>query len=80
MADKFEKILDDLRANITSFGFGICGMDNPFSYSRTDDSHILRFKIDTGITKEQIKVRFIKPGELEIEWPRNTQGEEIPVE
>ena len=80
MADKFEKGWDDFRINIGSFGFGICGLGHPFSYSRTDSSHILRLMIDPKINKEQIKVRLIKPGELEIEWPRKMQGEEIPVE
>jgi hypothetical protein len=27
-----------------------------------------------------IKVRLLKDGVLEIEWPRKTEGEEIPVE
>ncbi len=50
------------------------------SYSRTADSHILRLKIDPRVKKEDIKVRFLKPGLLEVEWPRRAIGEEIPVE
>jgi len=30
--------------------------------------------------KEEIKVRLMKPGVLEIEWPRKIKGEDIPVE
>jgi hypothetical protein len=80
MSDKFNKEWDDFSINIGSFSFGIGGLGCPFSFSRTENSHILRLKIDTSITKEQIKVRLINPGEIEIEWPRKTQGEEIPVE
>jgi len=32
-----------------------------------------------GRDKQDIKVRLVKPGLLEIEWPRSP-GEEIPVE
>jgi hypothetical protein len=37
------------------------------------------FRIDSEVTKQDIKVRLVTPGLLEIEWPRR-QGEEIPVE
>jgi len=49
-------------------------------YSRTSDSHILSIGINPDIKKEEIKVRLMKPGILEIEWPRKVKGEEIPVE
>jgi hypothetical protein len=48
-------------------------------YRSTEKSHMLRIWIDSGVTKQDIKVRLVKPGLLEIEWPRS-QGEEIPVE
>jgi hypothetical protein len=38
-----------------------------------------RIRLDSAVKKEEIKVRLVKPGLLEIEWPRAT-GEEIPVE
>jgi len=57
------------------FGFG----SRPIRYSRTERSHILRIRLDPEITKEKIKVRLVRPGLLEIEWPRS-EGEEIPVE
>jgi len=49
-------------------------------YSRTSDSHLLRFQINRDVKKEEIKVRFVEPGIIEVEWPRKTKGEEIPVE
>lgn len=36
-------------------------------------------RIDPEVKKEEIKARLIKPGLLEIEWPR-AKGEEIPIE
>ena len=48
-------------------------------YRSTEKSHVLRIRIDSEVTKQDIKVRLVKPGLLEIEWPRS-QGEEIPVE
>lgn len=49
-------------------------------YSRTSDSHILSIRISPDLKKEEIKVRLMKPGFLEIEWPGKVKGEEIPVE
>ncbi len=59
------------------FSFGARSF--PLRYTRTESSHILRIHIDPEIKKEQIKVRLVRPGLLEIEWPRSL-GEEIPVE
>ncbi len=50
------------------------------SYSRTKDSHILKLRLNPELKKTDIKVRLLKDGVLEIEWPRKTEGEEIPVE
>jgi hypothetical protein len=36
-------------------------------------------RIDSEVTKQDIKVRLVKPGLPEIEWPRSL-GEEIAVE
>lgn len=49
-------------------------------YNRTRDSHILRVKIDPSIQKQDIKARLLKPGVLEIEWPRSKRVEDIEVE
>jgi len=50
------------------------------SYSRTKESHILKLRLDPDLKKTDIKVRLQKEGVLEIEWPRKTEGEEVPVE
>ena len=54
----------------------------PFAvrYSRTADSHILQIRLRPSAKKEEIKVRLLEPGLLEIEWPRKKRGEEIPIE
>jgi len=50
------------------------------SYSRTKESHILKLRLDPELKKTDIKVRLLKDGVLEIEWPRKAEGEEIPIE
>jgi hypothetical protein len=49
-------------------------------YTRISDSHLLRFQINPEVKKEEIKVRLVEPGIIELEWPRTIKGEEIPVE
>ena len=62
-------------------GFGIPASPFKMDYSRTKDSHILTLHLDPELKKEDLKVRLIKGGILQIEWPRETQeGEEIKVE
>lgn len=41
--------------------------ENPW---RTETSNTLRIRIDPEIKKEEIKARLVRPGLLEIEWPR----------
>ncbi|TET92243.1 MAG: hypothetical protein E3J28_06260 [Desulfobacteraceae bacterium] len=80
---KFEEEWDDLfDIKIGPFGMGAYFGPRPFKvrYSRTSNSHLLRFQINRDVKKEEIKVRLIEPGILEIEWPRKIKGEEIPVE
>ncbi|MEM3731712.1 MAG: hypothetical protein QW667_07280 [Candidatus Bathyarchaeia archaeon] len=63
--------------------WGICiGPHIPFKvdYRRTTKSHIIRLQINPEIKKEEIKVRLLEHGILEIELPRKIRGEEIPVE
>lgn len=71
---------EDFDIQIGPFGLGFYGYRRFVKYLRTENSHLLRIKIDPAIKKEEIKVRLVKPGELEIEWPRKVKGEEIPVE
>ncbi len=80
---KFEDEWEDLfDIKIGPFGMGAFFGTRPFrvKYTRTSDSHILRFKISKDVKKEDIKVRYIEPGLIEIEWPRRLKGEEIPIE
>jgi hypothetical protein len=70
---------EDFGVRFGPFGVGFTGMGRAVRYNRTETSHILRIRIDPEAKKQDIKVRLVKPGLLEIEWPR-TKGEEIPLE
>lgn len=70
---------EDFGIHVGPFGFGVGRTGRGVRYVRTDTSHVLRIRLDPAVKKEEIKVRLVKPGLLEIEWPRST-GEEIPVE
>lgn len=48
-------------------------------YRRTMNSYMVRLRINPEVKKDEIKVRLVKPGVLEIEWPRKIKGEEIPI-
>jgi len=80
MTEEFEDEWSDFGIHMGPFGFGLWGPRRCVRYSRTENSHILRIRIGSQVSKEHIKVRLIKPGVLEIEWPRRTEGQEIPVE
>jgi len=71
---------EDFDIRIGPFGFGFGGWMRNIRYTRTQDSHILRIRIPSDIRKEEIKARLVKPGLLEIEWPRKIQGEDIPID
>ena len=80
---KFEEDWDDLfDIKIGPFGMGAYFGPRPFKvrYSRTPDSHLLRFQIHRDVKKEEIKVRLVEPGIIEVEWPRKVKAEDIPVE
>jgi hypothetical protein len=76
--DAFEDIFD--------FRFGPFHMSSGFArpfqvgYARTAESHIVKLKLQPDIKKEDLRVRLQEGGVLEIEWPRKTTGEDIPVE
>ena len=80
MTEEFENEWDDFGIHVGPFGFGFCGPRRFVRYSRTENSHILRLRISPEVKKEEIKARLVKPGALEIEWPRRSEGQEIPVE
>ena len=62
--------------------FQMSGFSRPFrvGYSRTSDSHIVKLKLQRNIEKKDIKVRLQEDSVLEIEWPRSTKGEDIPID
>jgi hypothetical protein len=62
---------------IGPFAFGEMGQS--IRYTKTEKSNIIRIKIEPEIKREQIKARLVKPGLLEIEWPR-AKEQDIPVE
>jgi hypothetical protein len=70
---------EDYGVRFGPFGFGFTGTGRNVRYSRTEASHLLRIRIGSDVKKQDIKVRLVEPGVLEVEWPR-TKGEEIPVE
>ena len=80
MVDEFEDFCGDFGVHMGPFGFGFWGPRRRIKYSRTEDSHILRLRLNPHVKKEQIKVRLVEPGVLEIEWPRAVKGEDIPVQ
>jgi hypothetical protein len=61
------------------FEVGFSGLGQFIKRTRTETSHILQIRIDPAVKKEEIKARLVRPGLLEIEWPRR-EGEEIRVE
>ena len=64
---------------IGPFGIDINSSGQAITHTRTETSHLLQIRIDPAVKKETIKARLVRPGLLEIEWPR-VQGEEIPIE
>ena len=70
---------EDFGIHIKNLGFDLAGFGNNVRYTRTEKSHLVQIKIEPDVKKEKIKVRLVKPGLLEVEWPRS-KGEEIPVE
>jgi len=79
--DEFEDIWEDFDIRIGPFRWGIESLwRKNIRYTRTQDRHILRIRINPEIKKEQIKVRLIEPGIIEVSWPLKHKVEDIPVE
>lgn len=80
----FEEFWDDFfDFRFGPFRMGVGSSPRPFkiSYSRTRESHVLRLRLNPDIKKENLKVKLLKGGVLEIEWPRELEeGEEIEIE
>jgi hypothetical protein len=69
---------EDFGIRFGPFGVALGGAGR-VRYRSTETKHLLQIRLGGDVQKQDIKVRLVKPGVLEIEWPRS-QGEEIPVE
>ena len=78
--EDFEDFWENFGLRIGPFGIGMYGPRKHLRYLRTEKSHLLRIRINPEVSKNEIKVRLVKPGLIEIEWPRKKRGEDIPVE
>lgn len=78
--EDFEDFWENFGIRVGPFGIGMYGPRRQIRYSKTENSHILRIRINPDINKDEIKVRLVKTGLIEIEWPRKKRGEDIPVE
>jgi hypothetical protein len=81
MKDDFDQDWGDFGINVGPISVGVVGPYKLVKYTQTEDSHVICVDLAREIPKEQIKVRLVEPGILEIEWPRiKGQGQDIPVE
>ena len=81
MTKNFDADWGDFGIHVGPISVGVMGPYKVVKYAPTEDSHIIRLDLDPDVTKENIKVRLVEPGILEIEWPRSKgQGQDIPVE
>ncbi len=65
---------EDYGIRFGPFGVSLGGAGR-VRYRGTQTSHVLRIRIEPEVKKQEIKLRLVKPGLLEIEWPRS-QGED----
>jgi len=81
MFKEFEENLGEFGIKIGPIGIGTLGPYRLVKYKQTEDANIIKIDLNPQVKKEQIKVRLVEPGILEIEWPRLAEkGEEIKVE
>lgn len=76
----FEDYDDFFDFRFGPFHMGMFPRPFKVGYSRTSDTHVAKLKLRTDIKKEEIKVRLLEEGVLEIEWPREKKGEEVPID
>ena len=74
-----EDLWEEFGVRIGSFGISVGSLGQGITHTRTETSHLLRIRISPEVKKEAITVRLVRPGLLEIEWPRST-GEEIRID
>jgi len=75
----------DVFEDFFDFRFGpfhMSGSTRPFrvGYERTAESHVVKVQLRHDVKKADIKVRLQEGGVLEITWPRDAAGEDIPVD
>jgi len=78
--DEFDELWEDFDIRIGPFRWGIHGIGRNIRYTRTEDRHLLRIRINPDIRKEEIKARLLKPGLVELSWPIKKKAEDIPVD
>ncbi len=78
--DEFDELWEDFDIRIGPFRWGIHGIGRNIRYTRTEDRHLLRIRINPDIKKEEIKARLLKPGLVELSWPIKKKAEDIPVD
>ena len=78
--DEFDELWEDFDIRIGPFRWGIHGIGRNIRYTRTEDRHLIRIRINPDIKKEEIKARLLKPGLVELSWPIKKKAEDIPVD
>jgi len=78
--NEFENFWEDFDIRIGPFRWGIHGMGRNIRYTRTEDHHILRIRINPEVKKEEIKAKLLKPGVIELQWPIKRKAEDIPID
>jgi hypothetical protein len=74
-----EDFWGEFGVRIGPFGISVGSLGQAITHTRTETSHLLRIRMSPEVKKEAITVRLVRPGLLEIEWPRST-GEEIRID
>ncbi|MCD6574186.1 hypothetical protein J7K97_00710 [Candidatus Aerophobetes bacterium] len=78
--DDFEDWWEDFDIRVGPFRWGVHSISRNIRYTRTEEKHILKIRINPEIKREEIKAKLIKPGLIEISWPIKKKAEDIPVD
>jgi len=78
--DEFSDLWEDFDIRIGPFRWGIQAMGRNIKYTRTENQHILRIRINPEVKKEEIKAKLLKPGLIELRWPIKKKAEDIPID
>jgi hypothetical protein len=77
---RFDEFWDDFDFGFGPFRIFLGPFGRNMRYRRAVDSHILDIRIDPAVKKEDIKVRLVEPGLIELKWPRRKLEGDIPVD